>query len=127
MPVLFPSVYQLIRREKGSYVDGVWTPAIELEAEEIVLDIQPATDFDYARVQAISAGRRVTAMVTATAALDAGLHVAGADSYPGDIVLYNNERWIAIGSARFNSLGNSDTAHARYLFTLEIEYGEGEV
>lgn len=125
MPVLFPSLYQLIRREKGGYVDGVWTPAIELDVEDIALDIQPANDFDYARVQAISAGRRVTAMVTATAALDAGLHVAGSRGYPGDIVIYNDERWIVIGSARFDSLGG-DTGHCRYLMTLEIEHGAGE-
>lgn len=102
---------------------------MENPPENMELDIQPANDFDYQRTQIIaqSVGQRVTAMVTATAPLAAGLRVAGSHGYPGDIVLYNDERWIVIGSARFDSLGiGSDTAHMRYLLTLEAEHSAGE-
>lgn len=126
MAVMFSKIHKVIRRSGGGYVNGIWVPALESSPEDMVLHIQPASDSDYLRVQTTSGGRRVTAMVTVTADIDAGLHVAGDDDYPGDIVIYNGRRWIVIGSARFDSLVNSSTNHMRYMATLEAEHAANE-
>ena len=126
MGVLFKKLYKAIRRVPGEYVNGIWRPHIELAQEDIFLDIQPANDFDYQRTQAILGGRRVTAMMTVTADLDANLHVAGDGDWPGDIIIYNDRRWIVIGSARFDSIPNSISNHMRYLITLEAEHAAAE-
>jgi hypothetical protein len=126
MSVLFRRTHKLIRRLPGSYTNGIWTPHVELEQEDIALNIQPAGESDYMRTQAILGGRRVTAMMTAFADLEAGLHVAGDGDWPGDIIIYNSQRWLVIGSARFDSIGNSITNHMRFLLTLEAEHAAAE-
>jgi hypothetical protein len=127
MSVMFRRIHKLIRRLPGSYVNGIWQPHLELEQEDIALNIQPATDYDYTRTQAILAGRRVTAMMTATADLEANLHVSGDGDWPGDIIIYNGRRWLVIGSARFDSIPGSITNHMRYLITLEAEHAAAEI
>lgn len=126
MAVLFRRIHRLIRRLPGSYVNGIWVPSVELPPQDIALNIQPADDRDYARTQAILSGRRVTAMVTATADLNANLNVAGDADWPGDIIIYNNRRWLVIGSATFDAIENSITNHMRYLLTLEAEHAAAE-
>lgn len=127
MSVMFRRIHKLIRRLPGQYTNGIWVPHIELGEEDIALNIQPATDYDYTRTQAILGGRRVTAMMTATSDLDANIHVAGDGNWPGDIIIYNNSRWLAIGSARFDAIPNSITNHMRYLLTLEAEHAAAEI
>jgi hypothetical protein len=126
MTVLFGRSWKVIRRLPGQYVNGMWTPHTELPAEDILLNIQPASDADYSRTQSILGGRRVTAMMTATADIAAGLHVAGDGDWPGDIIIYNDRRWLVIGSATFDSLIGSITSHMRYLITLEAEHAAAE-
>lgn len=127
MSVMFRRIHKLIRRSPGTYVNGIWVPAFEAGEEDIALNIQPATDYDYTRTQAILAGRRVTAMCTATADLNAGIHVAGDGDWPGDIIIYNGRRWLVIGSAVFDAIPNSITNHLRYLLTLEAEHAAAEI
>lgn len=127
MSVFFPKVYQVIRRNPGSYVNGVWTPAGESQPLNIAINIQPASATDYDRLQAMSSGRRVTAMMRVYADLDANLNVAGSNDHPGDIIIYNDQRWLVIGSTRWDVFGNSDTGHMRYMITLEAEHSAGEV
>lgn len=126
MGVFFPRLYPVIRRGKGAYVNGVWTPAFETQAVELALNIQPASQSDYERVQAVASGRRVTAMMRAFANLDADLKVAGADDHPGDIVVYNQDRWLVIGSSRWDVFGD-ELDHVRYMLALEAEHAPGEV
>lgn len=127
MAVLFPKTYAVIRRGQGSYIDGVWNPASEGAAEILLANIQPATAGDYMRAQSIASGRRVNAMMRCITNLDANLRVAGDQGYPGDIVIYDDRRWLVIGSAKWNSLDSGDTSHARFMLALEAEAGAGEV
>lgn len=127
MAVLFPKSYQVIRRGVGSYINGVWTPAPEEGSETLLANIHPASSADYERAQATLAGRRITAMKRCFTNIGANLRVAGGDGYPGDIVIYQGQRWLVIGSADWNSLGDADTSHMRYILALEAERGDGEV
>lgn len=127
MAVLFPKTYSVIRRGKGSYINGVWTPSGEAAAEVLLANIQPASAGDYMRAQSIASGRHVNAMMRCFTALDAGLRVAGEEGFPGDVVLYADRRWLVIGSSRWDSLDGGDTAHCRYMLALEAEAGAGEV
>lgn len=126
MGVFFARSYEVIRRNPGQYVDGVWTPAFDAQAIELPMNIQPASENDYIRVQAVASGRRVTAMMRAFTNLDAELKVAG-DNHPGDIVLYNGQRWLVIGSARRDVLGDAESSHMRFMLALEAEHAAGEV
>lgn len=127
MGVLFPKAYQVIRRGVGSYINGVWTPAPEEAPGPLLANIHPASSADYERAQATLAGRRITAMKRCFTDIGANLRVAGSDGYPGDIILYNGQRWLVIGSAEWNTLNDPDTSHFRYIITLEVEHGDGEV
>lgn len=126
MAVLFPKTHGVIRRGQGAYVNGVWTPGGEPAVEILLANIQPASSGDYARLQAVAAGRRISAMMRCFTDLDANLKVAG-DDHPGDIVVYNGQRWLVIGSARWDSLDDADTSHCRYMLALEAEHAAGEV
>lgn len=127
MAVMFPRLTQVIRREPGQYVDGNWIPPGEVELSEIPLSIQPASQSDYMRTQATLSGRRVTAMMRVYANLDANLRVAGYNEHPGDLVIYNGDRWLVIGSTRWDALNDADTSHCRYMIVLESEHAKGEV
>lgn len=127
MAVHFPKVHAVIRRTVGGYVNGIWTPAAESAQEPFVCNIQPASAGDYTRAQAVSSGRRVTAMMRLYAPVDASLKVAGDNGHPGDIVIYGGERWLVIGSARWDVMNDPDVSHMRYMIALEAEQGPGEV
>lgn len=126
MVVFFRRIHKVIRRIPGEYINGIWNSATELPEEDIALNIQPASDSDYSRTEAILSGRRVTAMMTATSDIDADLKVAGDGDFPGDIIIYRNKRWLVIGSAPFDSLLGSITNHYRYMITLEAEHAAAE-
>lgn len=127
MAVLFPKTYYTIRRGKGTYIDGVYVPSVEPAPQPILLNIQPASATDLQRMQQTDSGRRINAMLAAFGGLGNELNVAGDDGYAGDIVVYENKRWLVVGKSIFNSIDGGDTAHARYLLALEAEYGPGEV
>jgi hypothetical protein len=127
MAVFFPRIYQVIRRNPGAYVNGVWTPATDTASVDMPMNIQPASSSDYERVQAVASGRRVTAMMRAFAPIDADLKVAGTNDYPGDIVIYGDRRWLVIGSSRWDVLADPELDHIRYMLALEAEHAPGEV
>lgn len=125
MGVLFPKAFQVIRRSQGTRINGEWTLALEPGAEMLPMNIQPAGSSDYTRLQAVAPGRRLSSMLTAYADLDAALRVAG-DDHPGDVVIYNDRRWLVIGESRWDSLDDPDTSHIVYMLTLEAEHASGE-
>jgi hypothetical protein len=81
---------------------------------------------DVERMEATASGRRTNNMVRAYADVDVELGVAG-NGHPGDIVLYDNTRWLVVGAARWDVLGDPDTSHRRYLLAEEAERAAGEV
>ncbi len=125
MGVLFPKSHQVIRRNSGSFVNGEWRLPIEPGAEALAMNIQPANNTDYTRLQAVAPGRRLSSMLTAFADLDAGLRVAG-DGHPGDVVIYNGRRWLVVGESRWDSFEDPDTSHIVYMLALEAEHTAGE-
>ena len=126
MAVLFPKTYYCFRRGKGMYVNGEWIPPTNPAPEPIDLNIQPASETDYARLQSMPQGRRVTEMKIAIGGVHSNLHIAGEDGWPGDVIAHENANWLVIGRTKFDSLDGKDTAHCRYLLAKEIEYGTGE-
>ena len=125
MAILFGRAIPVIRRQPGAYVAGVWTAPIEPATVFLTLNIQPVGMSDFERLQALPEGRRGNAMMKAMGNLDANLQVAG-DNHPGDIVFYDNARWLVIGESRWDTLGDADTSHITYLMAQEIEKGVGE-
>jgi hypothetical protein len=124
--MLFARPTQVIHRTGGAYVNGVWTAPLEPAPVTVALLIQPAMRGDVERMEATASGRRTNNMVRAYADVDVELGVAG-NGHPGDIVLYDNTRWLVVGAARWDVLGDPDTSHRRYLLAEEAERAAGEV
>jgi trimeric autotransporter adhesin len=114
------------RETPGSYVAGVWQPGGEASVT-IMANVQPATIFDYDRMQAEHGGQRLERMIRIYTGSEllvsdpAG--VSGSTEQAGDIVLYDPPlarapgRYRVIGQAIW--AGGMSVDHYRYLAALE--------
>jgi hypothetical protein len=128
MGVLFPKQYYYLRRTESGYTDGRENPPSVSAPIPLMANIHPASSSDYQRLEANPEGRRFSGVLRCYTDIDVDIKVAGEQKgYPGDIVIYNDKRYLAIAVSKYDSLDDVDTSHARYLLTPEIENSNGEV
>jgi len=124
MATSFRRPLSVIRRTLGTFVQGVYVPAVEPAATGIMATVQPATAADYERMQAEQSGRRLDGLMriyTDDTLTPAGATAAG--QHPGDIAIIRGERYLVIGQHARDQLGTS-VSHNRYLAVREAE-GQG--
>jgi hypothetical protein len=113
---LFPRNHQIIRVQPGGYVDGRWVPAVEAAPTTHSLHLQPANNVDIEMVQSMPGGQNISGLLRGYGGTTAPLK-------EGDILLYDNARWVVVSAPPARDVLGPDTAHVRYLFTREIAVG----
>jgi len=110
--ILYTKPYQVIRREGGAYIEGIWQPAAEPPPETMMLNVQPSKGDDEHMI----------------ALADPGALVPRDDMTrtPGYVVIVNGLRYIVIAVDRWDSFGGADTAHDRYALRREVPKAPGE-
>jgi hypothetical protein len=119
----FDKPFSVIKRSVGTYVDGVWTLPDDPAPVTVMGVIQPVRPVEYEATKLDRFGRHVESAKKFYT--KATLNVAGEGGFPGDIVLYNNKRFIAMGLAVYDTLGG-ETDHKRYWLIEEIDKEIGE-
>ena len=116
----------VIFRQGGEYIEGVWQDYPEPAPVNVSLAIQGTRFFDEYRMQNRGEGQRQVASLKMFGPLSPRLRAPREASgttaeIPGDIVIYENERWLVTEEITWNSLSSAPTNHRRYIIQREIE------
>ena len=113
----------VIRRQPGTYIDGLYTGAARSQPATVPMGVQPASQADYADVEAGPDGQRYTEMRRAYTGLSDALVPMAKGGAPGDLVLLDGSEWLVMGRVVHDTFG-SEVSHVKHLIVRADELRE---